>query len=279
VRRCRADSTYGGWASQRKSTAIATGTVVLAALATLALIALGVATASASDGTFDRTWGWGVQDGTAEFQICTSACQVGISGDGNGQFDTPAGVATDPAGNVYVADIPSTASGSNRIQKFDSDGNFIAKWGSTGTGDGQFNLPAGVPAGVATDRAGSLYVADAGNHRIQKFGGGAAILGLSVEPTIRMVKRGKGATFTGTVENTGDADGSAVKVCVKAPKAIKVRKCVNLGAVQAGGSEPAKFKATAKANAKPKLYRLKFTATGSGVDPASDRAFLNVKKG
>jgi len=223
VRRCRADSTYGGWASQRKSTAIATGTVVLAALATLALIALGVATASASDGTFDRTWGWGVQDGTAEFQICTSACQVGISGDGNGQFDTP--------------------------------------------------------AGVATDRAGSLYVADAGNHRIQKFGGGAAILGLSVEPTIKMVKRGKGATFTGTVENTGDADGSAVKVCVKAPKAIKVRKCVNLGAVQAGGSEPAKFKATAKANAKPKLYRLKFTATGSGVDPASDRAFLNVKKG
>ena len=44
------------------------------------------------------------------------------------------GVAVDSSGNVYVAD-----SGNNRIQKFDSNGTFITKWGSTGTADGQFH--------------------------------------------------------------------------------------------------------------------------------------------
>ena len=63
-------------------------------------------------------------------------------------------------GSVYVADR-----GNHRIQKFDADGVFVTKWGSSGTGNGQFNLPFGVA--VAAD--GSVYVADRGNHRIQKF--------------------------------------------------------------------------------------------------------------
>ena len=40
---------------------------------------------------------------------------------------------------MYVADY-----GNNRIQKFDSNGNFITKWGSKGTGDGQFDYPTGI---------------------------------------------------------------------------------------------------------------------------------------
>jgi len=137
---------------------------IVAAIATLALIALGLAAgaapANASDGTFDRMWGWGVDDGGAEFQICTGGCQAGSLGSGDGQFDFPVGVATDAAGDVYVADPDD-----HRIQKFDSDGTFITKWGSLGTGDGQFNRPYG----VATDAAGDVYVADFYNHRIQKF--------------------------------------------------------------------------------------------------------------
>ena len=42
---------------------------------------------------------------------------------------------------------------------------FVIKWGTAGTGDGQFNWPTGVA--VAPD--GSVYVADALNNRIQKF--------------------------------------------------------------------------------------------------------------
>ena len=73
---------------------------------------------------------------------------------------TPDGVATDADGNVYVADCDN-----HRIQKFDSDGTFVAKWGSAGTGDGQFERPSG----VAIDAAGNVYVADTDNNRIQKF--------------------------------------------------------------------------------------------------------------
>ena len=66
----------------------------------------------------------------------------------------------DSAGSVYVADFNN-----HRIQKFDSRGNFITKWGSQGDGDGQFDSPSE----VAVDNAGSVYVTDGFNHRIQKF--------------------------------------------------------------------------------------------------------------
>lgn len=42
---------------------------------------------------------------------------------------------------------------------------FAAKWGSYGSGDGQFISPQG----IAVDSLGNVYVADTGNHRIQKF--------------------------------------------------------------------------------------------------------------
>jgi hypothetical protein len=63
-------------------------------------------------------------------------------------------------GSVYVADNIN-----DRIQKFTSEGLFVIKWGTEGTGDGEFNSPNGVA--VASD--GSVYVADTGNRRIQKF--------------------------------------------------------------------------------------------------------------
>ena len=66
-------------------------------------------------------------------------------------------------GSVYVADM-----GNHRIQKFTSEGVFVTKWGSLGTGDGQFDVRFGVS--VAPD--GSVYVSDMDNHRIQKFSSG-----------------------------------------------------------------------------------------------------------
>jgi len=88
------------------------------------------------------------------------ATQWGEGGSGEGQFSYPYGVATDAAGNVYVAD-----SGNHRIQKFDNSGTFILAWGSFGSGDNQI----GDPEDVATDASGDVFVVDTLNHRIQKF--------------------------------------------------------------------------------------------------------------
>jgi hypothetical protein len=59
---------------------------------------------------------------------------------------------------ILVAD-----SGNNRIQAFDAQGNFIAAYGSFGSGPGQFNNPQG----LAVDEAGNVLLADSGNNRLQ----------------------------------------------------------------------------------------------------------------
>ena len=76
-------------------------------------------------------------------------------------------VAADGSGNVYVADTAN-----HRIQKFAPAGALLARWGSYGSGDGQFNRPTG----VAVDGGGNVYVADTENHRIQKFTGNGTFL-------------------------------------------------------------------------------------------------------
>ena len=75
-------------------------------------------------------------------------------------FDLPAGIAVDSSGNIYVADVRNQC-----IQKFSSNGQFITKWGSYGSGDGQF----GDAYSVAVDTSGNVYVADGDSSRIQKF--------------------------------------------------------------------------------------------------------------
>ena len=42
-------------------------------------------------------------------------------------------------GVVYVLDTMN-----NRVQKFDNHGNFLAKWGLSGKGNGQFGDPTGI---------------------------------------------------------------------------------------------------------------------------------------
>ncbi len=112
-----------------------------------------------SDGSFLRMWGWGVDDGTAALQVCTSGCQAGSSGSGDGQFNYPGDVAVDGSGNLFVIDTYN-----NRVQKFDSSANFVTKWGTLNAPPGDFFYPNG----VAVDATGNVYVAD-GWSIIQKF--------------------------------------------------------------------------------------------------------------
>jgi sugar lactone lactonase YvrE len=100
---------------------------------------------------------------------------LGSEGSGLGQFKKPSDVAFDPAGRLYVLDR-----GNSRIQVFQlanpcpagttqtqSGVCFVTKWGSYGSGIGQFNTALG----ITVDSSGRVYVADTINHRIQVFTG------------------------------------------------------------------------------------------------------------
>ena len=116
-----------------------------------------------SSGTFVSTWGWGVDTGASEFQVCTTAdlpCRRGLDGSGNGQFSLAYAIAVDSSDNVYVTDLINY-----RVTKFSSSGTYLTHWGSNGTGASQFNQPYD----VAVDTSGNVHVADSTNDRIQKF--------------------------------------------------------------------------------------------------------------
>jgi DNA-binding beta-propeller fold protein YncE len=82
-------------------------------------------------------------------------------GFGDGEFNSPYGIAVDPAsGDLYIADRTN-----QRIQRITRTGTFVMKWGGLGAGPGEFNGPVG----IAADANGNVYVTDHGNHRVQKF--------------------------------------------------------------------------------------------------------------
>ena len=93
--------------------------------------------------------------------------KFGSEGSKDGQFSHVEHIATDKYNNIYVNDPQADESGSGipRVQKFDSNGKFITKWGSYGKGDGKFIDPEH----LAIDSNGYVYVSDRGNNNIQVF--------------------------------------------------------------------------------------------------------------
>lgn len=67
-----------------------------------------------------------------------------------------------------------------RIARFSPDGRFLGQWGTPGKGPGEFNTPHG----IAIDAAGSVYVADRQNDRIQVFSPESKLQAIWASPKI-----------------------------------------------------------------------------------------------
>jgi sugar lactone lactonase YvrE len=89
--------------------------------------------------------------------------------DGKGadaEFDRPSSIASDAAGNLYVADTSN-----HRIRKITPAGMVSTlAGGEEGFADGKGDdAKFSHPSGIVIDATGNLYVADVGNHRIRKI--------------------------------------------------------------------------------------------------------------
>jgi len=80
-----------------------------------------------------------------------------------GTLAAPQGVAVqESTGNIFVAN----GRGIDRVEVFDSEGNYLKGIGSTGTGPGQFDEPAAIAFEPGT---GNLYAGDVFNNRVNVF--------------------------------------------------------------------------------------------------------------
>src|SRR5437870_5123329 len=95
----------------------------------------------------------------------------GFSGDGGpaaqARLNAPYGVATDSAGNLYIADL-----GNNRVRKVSPDGGISTVAGagqpaSDGDGGKASLAQLNAPRNLAVDSAGDLYIAEFLGHRIR----------------------------------------------------------------------------------------------------------------
>jgi sugar lactone lactonase YvrE len=177
--------------------------------------ASGVATDSAGNVFVADTGNHTIRKITSAGVVSTLAGTAGSSGstDAAGaaaRFNSPRGVATDNAGNVYVAD-----SGNNTIRKITPTGvvsTLAGTAGSSGSTDAsgaaaRFNTPRG----IASDAAGTLYVADSGNNTIRKI-----------------TPAGVVTTLAGTAGSSGSTDASGAAARFNGPMGVAIDSANNV---------------------------------------------------
>jgi sugar lactone lactonase YvrE len=175
----------------------------------------GVATDSAGNFYVADTRNHTIRKITPTGVVGTLAGAAGVRGstDGTGaaaRFTYPNGVATDSAGNLYVADW-----GNSTIRKITPAGvvtTLAGTAGVRGSTDGtgaaaRFNSPSG----VATDSAGNVYVADMYNHTIRKI-----------------TPAGVVTTLAGTAGASGSTDGTGAAARFKGPISVAADSAGNV---------------------------------------------------
>jgi hypothetical protein len=154
---------------------------------------------------------------------------VSLDGVGtNARFSSAQGIAIDGAGNLYVAEIDS-----HTIRKVTPSGTVSTfagtQWisgSADGTGaDARFDMPAG----VATDNAGNVYVTDTGYTYRGSYWGSNTIRKISPAGVV--------TTIAGTADVIGgSADGAGPKASFKEPWGIATDSVGNVYVADTGNS-------------------------------------------
>ena len=140
----------------------------------------------------------------------------GFSGDGGPAISAllsgPAGVALDPAGNLFIAD-----SGNNRIRKVTPAGVIttvagIENYGFSGDGGPATAAALMFPVAVAVDATGNLFIGDLGNQRVRKVSSSGVITTVA---------------GNGSPDYSGDG-GPATSAGIRGPAALAVDSAGNL---------------------------------------------------
>ncbi|MGH7956747.1 MAG: hypothetical protein ACREH8_07020, partial [Opitutaceae bacterium] len=127
------------------------------------------------------------------------------------RFGSPSGLTLDGTDNIFIVDQFY-----NALRRITPQG-AVQSWAGTpgivtGSADGQFNVGRfNQPQGVAVDRDGIAYVADAGNHTIRK-----------ILPTTQM------SVFAGLSGVSGATDGVGVGARFSAPSDVAIDQAGNL---------------------------------------------------
>ncbi len=125
-------------------------------------------------------------------------------------FNGPIGLAFDGSGNLYVADT-----GNATIRKVTPSGVVTTLAGSPGLFGGTDGTGSAArfsePIGIAVDRSGNLYIADAGNHTIRKVTSGGVV-----------------TTLAGRANQSGSTDGSSTDARFNRPGGIAIDASGNL---------------------------------------------------
>jgi DNA-binding beta-propeller fold protein YncE len=105
------------------------------------------------------TWGHALRMFSAEGSLLLSRA-AGRDATGRISLYGPRGLASDAMGRLLVTDT-----GNHVVRVFDREFRALASWGRPGQGPGEFREPVGIVVG----RDDWVYVADAGNGRVQRF--------------------------------------------------------------------------------------------------------------